>query len=196
MLELDVLPGDGRVVTCTPDNEHRDLFFGFPEFLRHARLRAAGAARARSRRSRTCDLTHRRFDEPTAFFAALARRCATAARISSTARSSAPDEHVPDARPLRRLGAVHQRLQLRAHLLPLDPRARRGLPHRRATIIWRWDTDWFWCSKNVVAQNPLVRRLLGRERLGSRTYQKIMRWNSRVGSRARSTGCAGCIPSR
>jgi len=47
--------------------------------------------------------------------------------------------------------------------------------------IWRWDTDWFWCSKNVLAQNPLVRRLYGRNRLGSRTYTKIMRWNSRMG---------------
>src|SRR5688572_4538994 len=30
MLELDVLLGDGRVVTCTADNAHSDLFFGFP----------------------------------------------------------------------------------------------------------------------------------------------------------------------
>src|SRR5204862_2342917 len=30
MLELEVLLGDGRIVTCTADNEHADLFFGFP----------------------------------------------------------------------------------------------------------------------------------------------------------------------
>src|SRR5207253_3904741 len=30
MLELDVLLGDGRVVTCTKDNPRADLFFGFP----------------------------------------------------------------------------------------------------------------------------------------------------------------------
>ncbi|MYA17311.1 MAG: FAD-binding oxidoreductase [Gammaproteobacteria bacterium] len=48
-----------------------------------------------------------------------------------------------------------------------------------ADYIWRWDTDWFWCSKNLGAQQPLIRRLLGRERLGSRFYQKVMRWNSR-----------------
>jgi FAD/FMN-containing dehydrogenase len=47
--------------------------------------------------------------------------------------------------------------------------------------LWRWDTDWFWCSKNVGAQHPLLRRLYGRERLNSITYQKVMRWNSRVG---------------
>jgi FAD/FMN-containing dehydrogenase len=49
-------------------------------------------------------------------------------------------------------------------------------------FLWRWDTDWFWCSKNLLAQNPLLRRLVyGRSRLGSRTYTKIMRWNSRLG---------------
>jgi FAD/FMN-containing dehydrogenase len=46
-------------------------------------------------------------------------------------------------------------------------------------FLWRWDTDWFWCSKNFGVQNALVRRLAGRTRLNSRTYTKIMRWNSR-----------------
>ena len=26
---LEVLTGDGQIVICTPDNEHRDLFYGF-----------------------------------------------------------------------------------------------------------------------------------------------------------------------
>src|SRR4051794_13861711 len=30
VLEMDVLTGAGEIVTATPDNEHRDLFFGFP----------------------------------------------------------------------------------------------------------------------------------------------------------------------
>src|SRR4051794_19779678 len=30
VLEMDVLTGAGDVVTATPTNEHRDLFFGFP----------------------------------------------------------------------------------------------------------------------------------------------------------------------
>jgi FAD/FMN-containing dehydrogenase len=45
--------------------------------------------------------------------------------------------------------------------------------------LWRWDTDWFWCSKNLFAQNPLIRRLYGRKRLNSVTYTKLMRWNSK-----------------
>jgi hypothetical protein len=48
--------------------------------------------------------------------------------------------------------------------------------------LWRWDTDWFWCSKNVGAQNGFLRRyLFGKRNLGSKTYTKIMRWNSAAG---------------
>lgn len=47
--------------------------------------------------------------------------------------------------------------------------------------IWRWDTDWFWCSKNLGMQNPLIRRLVGRKRLNSVFYTRSMRWNSRWG---------------
>jgi FAD/FMN-containing dehydrogenase len=41
-------------------------------------------------------------------------------------------------------------------------------------FIWRWDTDWFWCSANFGAQNPILRRLFGKQRLNSRTYWKIL----------------------
>src|SRR6266700_2539801 len=61
-------------------------------------------------------------------------------------------------------------------------------------FIWRWDTDWFWCSKNLFAQNPLVRRLLGRERLNSTTYAKVMRWNSKWGFTRAFSRLAGKHP--
>ena len=57
--------------------------------------------------------------------------------------------------------------------------------------LWRWDSDWFWCSRNLGAQRPLVRRLLGRKRLNSITYQKIMRWNTRWGVTAALDRCRG-----
>ena len=25
--------------------------------------------------------------------------------------------------------------------------------------LWRWDTDWFWCSRAFGAQHPVVRRV-------------------------------------
>src|SRR4029450_1042964 len=49
--------------------------------------------------------------------------------------------------------------------------------------LWRWDTDWFWCSKNVLAQNRFVRKYLyGRKRLGSRQYTKTKRGERRGGA--------------
>jgi FAD/FMN-containing dehydrogenase len=42
--------------------------------------------------------------------------------------------------------------------------------------IWRWDTDWFWCSQVIHAQNPVMRRLLGRRRLNSAFYKKLIDW--------------------
>ncbi len=41
--------------------------------------------------------------------------------------------------------------------------------------LWRWDTDWFWCSRNVGAHLMPVRLLAGPRLLSSVTYQRIMR---------------------
>jgi FAD/FMN-containing dehydrogenase len=40
--------------------------------------------------------------------------------------------------------------------------------------LWRWDTDWFWCSKALGAQHPLVRRLWPKRYLRSDVYRKIV----------------------
>jgi FAD/FMN-containing dehydrogenase len=45
--------------------------------------------------------------------------------------------------------------------------------------IWRWDTDWFWCSKHFYVQKPGVRRLF-RWALNSATYQRMMRLSYKV----------------
>jgi FAD/FMN-containing dehydrogenase len=46
--------------------------------------------------------------------------------------------------------------------------------------IWRWDADWFWCSKHFYIQNPVVRLAAGAWALNSRTYQRIMRLSQRL----------------
>ncbi len=88
---LDVLTGDGRIVHCTPDNEHRDLFFGFPNsygtlgyaLAVTAKLVAGQALRAPAS---TSAIPIRR-----ACFAEIARHCAEPdASISSTASCSRP----------------------------------------------------------------------------------------------------------
>jgi FAD/FMN-containing dehydrogenase len=45
--------------------------------------------------------------------------------------------------------------------------------------LWRWDTDWFWCSRAFGAQNRLARALWPKRWLRSDVYSRIVRWEGR-----------------
>ena len=45
--------------------------------------------------------------------------------------------------------------------------------------LWRWDTDWFWCSRAFGAQKPLIRRLWPKDRLRSDVYWKFVAFDRR-----------------
>src|SRR5690606_7089659 len=40
--------------------------------------------------------------------------------------------------------------------------------------LWRWDTDWFWCSRAFGVQRPLVRSIVPRRWLRSDVYRKLV----------------------
>ncbi len=40
--------------------------------------------------------------------------------------------------------------------------------------LWRWDTDWFWCSGAFGAQNPRIRRLWPRRLRRSDVYMRLL----------------------
>ena len=40
--------------------------------------------------------------------------------------------------------------------------------------LWRWDTDWFWCSRAFGAQHPLARRLWPRRYKRSDVYYRMV----------------------
>jgi FAD/FMN-containing dehydrogenase len=57
-----------------------------------------------------------------------------------------------------------------------------GEKHDRLTIhdyLWRWDTDWFWCSRAFGAQNPRLRRLWPRRYRRSSVYWKLIAYDQR-----------------
>ncbi|MET0975161.1 MAG: FAD-binding protein, partial [Leifsonia sp.] len=57
-----------------------------------------------------------------------------------------------------------------------------GVKDDRLTIhdyLWRWDTDWFWCSEAFGAQQPLIRRFWPRRHLRSSSYATLMRLERR-----------------
>ncbi len=177
--ELDVLSANGTVITCSP-NENPELFFGFPNSygsLGYATRVRAGLIAVQP----YVRLEHTPFDDPDKLFAAIDEECAQPKCDYLDGVYFGPNEFV----------------LVRAHFvqsLPAGAQASdytwmrqywKSLRERREDYLsihdylWRWDTDWFWCSKNVGAQLAPVRLLLGRKRLNSVTYQKIMRASHR-----------------
>jgi FAD/FMN-containing dehydrogenase len=68
-----------------------------------------------------------------------------------------------------------------------------GATEDRLTIqdyLWRWDTDWFWCSDAFGAQNPRIRRLWPRRYRRSSFYSKLMAYEQRfhIGDRIEKLG--------
>lgn len=56
--------------------------------------------------------------------------------------------------------------------------------HDRLTThdyLWRWDTDWFWCSRAFGAQNPRIRRWWPRRYRRSSVYWKLIGYDQRYG---------------
>ncbi|KAA1426187.1 FAD-binding oxidoreductase [Nocardioides antri] len=45
--------------------------------------------------------------------------------------------------------------------------------------LWRWDTDWFWCSGAFYAQHPVVRRLWPASRRRSDVYMRLLKLDRR-----------------
>lgn len=178
LLEFDVLLASGEVVLCTPDNEHRDLFFGFANS--YGTLGYALRLRQRLLPVKPyVRVEHLGCGEPSDFFALLVEQCAGSADFIDGVVFGPRNlvlnagwfvEQAPWQSDYR-----FERIYYRSLLeKPTDYLS-------TGDYLWRWDTDWFWCSKNLGAQQPLIRRLLGRQRLNSRTYQRLMRWNARWG---------------
>jgi FAD/FMN-containing dehydrogenase len=61
----------------------------------------------------------------------------------------------------------------------------------RRDYIWRWDTDWFWCSRAFGAQRPLVRRLWPKSKLRSDVYWRIIALDRRTGFSRRQRALLG-----
>ena len=177
IVAMDVLTGNGEIVTCTPHNEHRDLYFGLPNS--YGTLGYALRLTARTLPvKRYVAVEHRPFRDAASFFAALGETLhdpsidfldgvafGRDSLVLSPARFTDEAPYTSDY--------TFDRIYYRS----LRERASDFLTTR--DYLWRWDTDWFWCSKNLGAQNPLLRRIYGRSRLNSVFYQKVMRWNTR-----------------
>jgi FAD/FMN-containing dehydrogenase len=175
--EMDIVTGDGRVITCSP-TQNSDLFFGFPNS--YGTLGYALRLRVKLIRAEPfLHLRHHRFDNPERFFRQLEAMCsAGVADFIDGAVFSVNEFYLTEARFCERAPRVSDYTYLRMYYRSVRSNVEDYMSARG--YIWRWDTDWFWCSKHFGAQNPLVRLLATPWLLNSKTYQRLMRFGHGV----------------
>ncbi len=182
--ELEILTGDGRVVTATKDNEHSDLFFGFPNS--YGTLGYALALTIELEPVKPyVHLRHFAFNDPKSCMAAIAEIAETggyqghrADFLDGTAFSTkelyltvgAYSDKAPWLSDYTGQQVYYQSLR----------RSREDFLTIR-DYIWRWDTDWFWCSRPFGVQNMAIRRLWPRRYRRSDVYRKLVAIDQKYG---------------
>ncbi|MDX1410070.1 MAG: FAD-binding oxidoreductase, partial [Saprospiraceae bacterium] len=191
ILDMDVLTGNGDVVTCSADNAHSDLFYGLPNS--YGTLGYVLKLRAKTIPVKPyVRLLHLKFDDAQTYFSALNDWCSN---HKSEIDFIDGTVFTPQEMYLT-LGTFTDQAPYTSdytyeHIYYRSIRERTEDHLSTHDYLWRWDTDWFWCSKNLFAQNPLVRRLYGRHRLNSIFYTKVMRWNAKWGMTKWASRLAG-----
>ncbi|MFE7742167.1 FAD-binding oxidoreductase [Nocardia sp. NPDC057455] len=181
VLEMDVLTGAGEILTATPHNEHADLFRGFPNSygtlgytvrlkieleevqpfvaLRHVRFRELRELEA----ALATIVTDRAFEgEPVDYLDGVV--------------FSAEESYLTLGRRTDEPGPVSDYTGMDIYYRSIQHEG--DTPKRdRLTIhdyLWRWDTDWFWCSRAFGAQHPRIRRFWPKRYRRSSFYWKLV----------------------
>jgi FAD/FMN-containing dehydrogenase len=183
VLELEVMTGDGRVIVATPTNEHRALYYGFPNSygtLGYALRLTIELEPVQP----YVELQHRRFTAATDLFAAMDEACAEpSGDFVDATLFSRGELYLTIGRFVPTADAVSDYTGMDVYYRSIQRRTHDVLTTH--DYLWRWDTDWFWCSRAFGAQQPWLRRLWPKDRLRSDTYWRIVGWDRRYQLSAR-----------
>ncbi len=184
VIEMEVLTGAGDLLTAAPDNEHADLFAAFPNSYGSLGY----AVRLKIRLEKVppyVRLRHVRTDGSTEA-AKIIEEVADSAQYDGDrvdaidATAFTPDEiYVTLATFTDDPGPVSDYSGQQIYYQSIPQRR-----YDRLTMydyLWRWDTDWFWCSRAFGAQNPYVRRLWPRRYRRSDVFHKLVGLDTRYG---------------
>jgi FAD/FMN-containing dehydrogenase len=191
VVEMDIFTGAGEVVTTAPGGEgrHSELFDTFPNS--YGSLGYATRLRIKLERVPSyVNLRHVRFDDAGLLSKTISQIMETkefdGIRVDGLDGTAfQPGEYYltlatwtdqPDATPSDYVG---QEIYYRS----IRQRAASGSGRDVLTMydyLWRWDTDWFWCSRAFGTQHPVVRRLWPRRYKRSDVYYRMVRLDQRL----------------
>jgi len=185
VLEAEVLTGAGEIVIADPAGEHAELFRALPNS--YGTLGYALRLRIELEQVRPyVRLTHLRFADADSCMAALDELSATRRHGGDNVDFLDGVAFGPDELYLT-IGAFADTASSTS-----DYTGRqiyyRSIRERRADVLrvhdylWRWDTDWFWCSRAFGAQHPVLRPLWPRRWRRSDVYWKLAGLDERFGA--------------
>lgn len=169
--EIEVLLPDGKVVVCSPNNQHKDLFFGFPNsygtlgYALKIKVRLIPA-------KKFVKIEHFRYTNSKDYFSDLEKYC-------KRRKHDFVDGTIFNENEMYvTLGVFTDKAPFTSDYtgknIYYKSIRKRSVDYLTAhDYIWRWDTDWFWCSKHFFVQNHFIRFLFGKRNLNSKTYWKI-----------------------
>ncbi len=177
VLEMEVLTGDGRIVVARPDNEHADLFAAVPNsygtlgYILRLRIELE-PVRPYVR------LRHVPFGSADDCVATLARVCADRAYqgepvdfVDGTV-FSAGEQYLTLASFVDSAPSVSDYTGMAIYYRSIQSRREDHLSIH--DYLWRWDTDWFWCSRAFGVQQRVVRQLWPKRYRRSDVYRRLV----------------------
>jgi FAD/FMN-containing dehydrogenase len=187
VLELDVLTGTGEVITASAD-QHADLFRSFPNS--YGTLGYSVRLKIELEPVRPfVALKHLRFHSLTELIAAMDRIIETGGHQGVRVDYldgvvfSADESYLCLGVQTSTPGPVSDYTGKDIYYRSIQHSGEDGAEKDdRLTIhdyLWRWDTDWFWCSRAFGAQNPTIRRFWPRRLRRSSVYWKLIGYDQR-----------------
>ncbi|WP_372510761.1 FAD-binding protein [Mycobacterium montefiorense] len=190
VLEMDILTGAGELVTASR-SQHSELFRAFPNsygtlgYSTRMRIELEPAAPFVA-------LRHIRFRSLPELVAAMDRIIDTAGQGGTPVDYLdgvvfSPDEsYLCVGRRTTTPGPVSDYTGKRIYYQSMqhDRAGPEYTKDDRLTMndyFWRWDTDWFWCSRAFGVQNPRLRRWWPRRYRRSSIYSKLVAADRRFG---------------
>jgi len=184
VLEMDILTGAGEIVTASPDR-HSDLYRAFPNS--YGTLGYSVRLKIELEPVKPfVAVRHLRFNSLESLVEAMDRIIETGGYDDTPVDYldgvvfSADESYLTLGFQTGTPGPVSdytgQQIYYRSIQHP------EGAKDDRLTIhdyFWRWDTDWFWCSRAFGVQNPRIRRLWPRRLKRSSFYWKLIAYDRR-----------------